>query len=419
MITGEVTRICNRPDLAKYAVPRLAKREPRYNWFLFPHSFAPQLVDAILKRFSAASDSLVLDCCLGAGTTLLACRQKGISAIGFDQLPLAVDVSNAKIQDYELGRVKENYRFVENLMREKHPSNKPEVPDFPVLQTAYDAEVLSELLRLRDAINRVDNRKNRLFLTTAYVAIVCQFSDRSKSGGWLRIDREPSRNPQSVMHTFSNQVRSMIHDLETSPLCPHNGGRWEAIQHDCREIHPSVKCDIVITSPPYLNRHDYTRIFELELALSSILTYQELKELRHSSIRSHVEANNKRITLSQLDGYKPPDYLTEVINELSSRPLNNNRIVTTISGYFEDLYMLLKSIYNMLEERGKIALILGDVRYAGVAIPVHDIVIELGACLGLEWDNTWVIRYRGNSPQQMKHFGRLPSAESIIFLHKN
>jgi len=418
MMAREGTRVCNRPDLAKYAVPRLAKREPIHNWFLFPHSFAPQLVDTILEHLNVSSDSLVLDCCLGAGTTLLACRRKGIPAIGFDHLPLAVYVSNAKIQDYDPSRVKQGYRFVENLIKTKRSYNII-VPDLPILHTAYDPEVLSELLRLRDAISSVDDSKTRLFLMTAYLAIVSQFSDRSKSGGWLRIDREPSRNPHMVMYTFSKKVCAMVHDLETAPFSYNKNCHWEAIRHDCRERYDSLKCGTVITSPPYLNRHDYTRIFELELALCGIRTHQELKELRYSSFRSHVEANNKRVTPDQLYGYRPPNQLTEIISELSNRKLNNAKIATTINGYFEDLYMLLKSVYYMLEERGKIALILGDVRYAGIAIPVHDITIELGALLGLEWGSTWVIRYRGNSPQQMKHFGRLRSAESIIFLYKN
>ena len=47
--------------------------------------------------------------------------------------------------------------------------------------------------------------------------------------------------------------------------------------------------DIVITSPPYLNRYDYSRIYTLELALLFIKDFEELKGVRHSLLRSHIE----------------------------------------------------------------------------------------------------------------------------------
>jgi tRNA G10 N-methylase Trm11 len=40
--------------------------------------------------------------------------------------------------------------------------------------------------------------------------------------------------------------------------------------------------DAVITSPPYVNRHDYTRVFGVEL-MFAFLDYEETKRLRYQS----------------------------------------------------------------------------------------------------------------------------------------
>lgn len=59
---------------------------------------------------------------------------------------------------------------------------------------------------------------------------------------------------------------------------------------DARKLYePSNKFSAVITSPPYPNRHDYTRVFDVEL-LFEFLDIDELKQLRNQSFHSHPES---------------------------------------------------------------------------------------------------------------------------------
>jgi len=54
----------------------------------------------------------------------------------------------------------------------------------------------------------------------------------------------------------------------------------------------------------------------------------------------------------------------------------------------------------------------------GVHIPADELLAEIGERAGLQWQDSWVIRMRGNSAQQMGRFGRLPSRESVVFFRK-
>jgi len=44
---------------------------------------------------------------------------------------------------------------------------------------------------------------------------------------------------------------------------------------------------IIITSPPYANRYDYTRIYSLELCFHFVKNSVELKNIRFEILRSH------------------------------------------------------------------------------------------------------------------------------------
>ena len=72
----------------------------------------------MLSEFNATEDSLVYDSFVGAGTTLLACREKQVPAWGIDQLPFSVFVSNTKVQCYlakELNEVLDTFTINHEL----------------------------------------------------------------------------------------------------------------------------------------------------------------------------------------------------------------------------------------------------------------------------------------------------------------
>ncbi len=85
-----------------------------------------------------------------------------------------------------------------------------------------------------------------------------------------------------------------------------------------------------------------------------------------------------------------------------------------LRGYFEDIYLTMHSISSVLNPAGWVAMIVGNVRYAGVNVPVDEIVAEIGVQVGMKSTHIWTARLKGNSSQQMMKFKRRPNRESIV-----
>jgi len=401
----------SNPALSKTVTARANRSQPIYRWFVYPHSFAREFVHWALDEIKLRKEGTVMDPFLGAGTTLLACKEAGISAIGFDMLPLSVLISNVKVRNYRLQTLKELWT---SLKREGWPNLANEVPDIPMLSKAFDPAVLERILSIQHSLRSIRNKKYSDFFLVGLLSIVGYVSKTEKGGGWLRLCPEKVVSPKEVDNRFVNAVELMLSDLEQSRRQQSAERNWEAYLADARNLPNTQEFDAVISSPPYLNRHDYTRIFSLELSLPFLKNHNELKNLRYRSLRSHVEAKK---TYSA-DGYNVPSRLEVILDALQETPLNNDRIPSMIRGYFEDLYCTLKGLCPLVKEDGYIVFVLGNVRFAGIIIPVDEIVAEIGEQVGLTWQKTVVARFRGNSAQQMGRFGKELSRESVIIWRK-
>ncbi|MGH9792541.1 MAG: hypothetical protein ACRD5W_15140, partial [Candidatus Acidiferrales bacterium] len=193
-------------------------------------------------------------------------------------------------------------------------------------------------------------------------------------------------------------------------------GTAEIFRGDARNfrLQPSYEGRVgaIITSPPYLNRYDYSRTYSLELCLSFIKDFRELRDVRHSLLRSHIESREhegKQIDLASL---------REILVALTAGELNNDRIPIMIQGYFEDMNLAIGNIWRCLGPKGLVALVIANARFAGEMVPVDLMLCELAARHGLQTESIWVTRYKGNSSQQMAKYGRIPVRESIVFWRK-
>lgn len=411
-----------RLDWRKLVTPCFTRTRPIYNWFIYPHSFDKQLVQELLAEMEIGPGQTVWDPFVGAGTTVLACKQLGISAYGTDLLPISVLISRAKICDYDPDTLSDTLDSFTYRIRK---GTQDRFADVAIVRKALSPRIRLRISSLLEQM-RALAEPARLFFTIALISILEDVSYTVKSGGWLRLDFDKSVSERDVKSLFVQRASMMLDHVRTStslatPSPRQTIGRGSASYVDVwigdarfeRLLQP---VNAVITSPPYLNRHDYTRVFALELALVAVNTDKELKELRYQTLRSHVEARAPKRT--DQNDYQPPVLLDKVLKDIEARGVNNTRIPQTIRGYFEDMYHVLMSTRENLESGGMAAFVLGNTRFSGVMIPVDLIVAEIGRKLGLEPEKIIVARYRGNSAQQMGVYGREEARESVIIFHK-
>ncbi len=407
-------KVTNRSKYLSLVSPLPDQKTPIYNWHSFKHSFSRELVQGLISEFDLKKGAWILDPFCGGGTTLLSSKQLSINTQGIDILPFAVFLSNVKTRYYdefillkELRKLRQ-YQYDKSGKRAKLPS------DITLLDKAFPSTIKNELLSLKQQLNQIKKKYYRDFFNLAFLSILESVSNTSKDGGFLRIvDRNIS--PDSVRFKFLDKCAVMIGDvIKNNNTYKQNGTTTGAELGDARKIPIKRHFDAIITSPPYPNRHDYTRIYSLEMAFNFISNNSELKQIRYDTLRSHVEARRK----FESKGYEQPVRLGRLIQKIQKNGTNNPQIVDMIGGYFEDMFLCLGQMKKRLTAKGKVALVISNVRFAGVNIPADELLSDIGCQVGLKPKAIWAVRKRGNSAQQMKQYKRKPSRESIVLWEK-
>ena len=387
--------------------------KPVHRWFAFPHSFASELVDALIDEWQLTSDDQLLDPFVGAGTTVLAAKERNVAATGYDISPLSELVSRVKVGDYESSTLESLMETLTKLLNTHNSEKLNSDQTSGLLVKALPGRLLTNFLHYANVIDSLTcSQDERDFFKLALISIIPHFSRAKATGGWLKWTK--NNNRENILPSmFRNQVTTMISDISEVDFQPHSC--WRIAVADARSI-PDDDCTYtaLITSPPYPNRHDYTRIFGVEL-MFGFLTPEQTRQLRYQSLHSHPEARPNRPDCSE---YSHSTKLSAILSDLENE-VSDLRVRRMVGGYFRDIYLCLREASRVCKPHAKLAFVLGNVQYAGHTIPVDELTAELGARVGLHCKKICVGRFRGNSAQQMRKYGRRPSRESIVIFERS
>jgi len=389
------------------------KKIPFLRIYRYKEAFAFNFVNDFLKRFKANSDDYVFDPFSGMGTTMFSSMLYGVPSIGIDKLPIAYFISKTLplflfLKENEIKKVWES-------VKQRVENSKPAdvAMDVPIMQVAFSEENLLLLRKLKSAIDELSEPHKDVFLLL-FFSILEECSFTSKDGQFLRLRRNKKvSNPIEAMKRKVAQVEEDVRrikflypDLDISKkIIP---DVHLADTRDLSKIKFKKKPTIIITSPPYVNRYDYTRTYSLELCFHFVKNFEELKAIRFGILRSHIESKLRK-------NEKPPHpAVEEVVDALSKKKLNNPKIPDMITAYFVDMQKVIKEWYKISASGTKVAMVVDNVRFEGEIIPVDLILSEMAEEAGFKVKEIIVARYKGNSSQQMKKYGKVPVRESIV-----
>jgi DNA modification methylase len=374
-VQGTIVEKLEWKDLATF-VPN--KSLPVYNWFYYKEGFSRQLVEELIKMFSLSKNSVVLDPFCGVGTTLLACKQNGIDAVGYDVLPISVFASRVKTANYDIEKLKENARKISKgrFIRLQH--NFP-----PLIRKAFNKYALEDIAFVRSQILELEPEV-REFFTLALINAAMKCSYAYKDGSAIKIKKRPAIPLRKML---KHVTKKMIKDAEKILLSEKTNADIRVELNDARRLPLSDdSVDAVITSPPYLNQIDYTKVYAIE------------EFFIHGDPMPGVRA-----FVGMRTNNKESDFLSELDMPLQARL------------YFEDMNEALKEVYRVLKKDGKAAIVVGNGYVDGVI--ESDIILSyLAQQIGFRLVNIYVLNTRFALEERITKKGIL--RESMIILEK-
>ena len=404
-----------------------AKLQPIHRWYPYTQGFDPNLVHTLLSDFGLPPGATVLDPFGGVGTTGLACRSAGFNSVLNDISPLMTWVSRTKNVAFSISGVQKALASLDlgQVAAERPMDINPSLfRNF--FDTAYSPNILRGVLSLLAFIDsRVEDEKISAFLKLMLLGKLESLSNIRKHGSHYRYLNSatsvgleklniPIADPNTdVVEVWLDAVRTGLADIATMQFAlPASAMR--ILLGDARKLRiPDSSIDAVITSPPYLNRNNYIAQQKGELALLNFVSDSEAyKTLVRSTLASHVEATLPTTPRSSTRE------VNELIEKISLTEGNNPKIPCMIAGYFEDTAAVLSELARVCKPGAKVAFVVGNARWGGVVIPVDHLVMLLAEQAGFRPERIVITRYKGNSPQQMRRFGRIAVRESIVVFSK-
>ena len=427
-------------DLSRSLVSFQAnKSAPFYRWLKYKEAFSSELVQYFLDTFKTGSYSLarVLDPFAGVGTTLTTAGKAGCCATGIELMPvgaaaiharLLADTVSLKSFAYHLGRLSD-------FPLESPKFNTYCFPHLGITERAFLVRTERALSAYQAFLEGIQREDVRTLFRFACLAILEEVSYTRKDGQYLRWDSRSGRLLKSNFNkgkvyefrpSIIRKLKIILEDLKrgSGHTAPSN---VELIEGSClTELYglPEASFTLVITSPPYCNRYDYTRTYALELAFLGY-TEDSIRKLRQQLLTCTVENKSKREQLAEeyrIKGVKDrynaavrsfmcEEALQEVLSLLYDAEkrgeLNNSNIPAMVENYFFEMNLVIHELARVLSPGGHIAMVNDNVQYHGEEIPVDLILSNLAARAGLDVEHIWVLpRGKGNSSQQMGTHGR-------------
>ena len=263
-------KLTSAPELKPFVTFVPNKIEPIHNWYYYKEGYSKKLVEAFLKEFDVKKGEIVLDPFCGVGTTPLACRQNNINSIGFDVSPLTVFVSDVKTRHYNLDDLE---KYVRQALKWKFVKPK-QIPQQKWLKKMFSPYVLEDIVFYKKKIFEIKDEKIRNFLMLGLIDAAMKCSYAYKDGAFVRVVK---KGLPPLKKIFSYKIRKMLRDVRE--FNPESEPQIDIA--DCRVLPLKDKSvDYIISSPPYLNKIEYTKIYKTE--------YELFFHLPESNIRSFI-----------------------------------------------------------------------------------------------------------------------------------
>lgn len=400
-----------------------------HRWYPFVEGYSKEFIEDILEELPFVPTCALEPFC-GSGTTPVELQNHGIKCYSFEVSPFMHLLSIVKLgRNYNVDTFE---HYVKALTKKLSHTNKDirRIESLPFGNTIVKRDqskkwnfhdpAIDGILDIRHAIRTiVDNDNYKNLFTIALASIIIQASNMFRNGKCLSYKKgwENRIFSRKEIHNFFLDKLNSIFAEDIRIISNQNSSVHNSkicylgdVRKNINQV-PDGKVDLIITSPPYLNSRDYTDIYMLELkVLQLINSYEELRELRKHTLRSHVQVPYDKILPIE------NERLRNSLLAMSNKELDtwNHHIINMICAYFEDMQLLFSEFAKKMHKGGVIYFNVANSAYYGVEVPVDYIIADIAESCGFKVREIRKARDLKTSPQQSDKIGKL--RESVIVI---
>lgn len=371
-------------------------RTPIHRWYGYKEGFSPSFVNEFVSKYSRSLEDIIFDPFGGVGTTGLEANKMGYNAYLMDVNPLGIFASTVKTRHYsdiEVDHFVNEINLFESI--EKWPITLS--IDNKTIVKYFDETTWNSLLQIKSYISKRGDETVRNLFSLALLSLIEEISTHHKNGNGVKKKRmlpEPL-SFSALKEKLVGRLSMYIGDIKNTNL---KGETTIFYQSNLEGYALPSKADIVLTSPPYANCFDYSKVYLTELWVGGFFTTKEDQKLfRDKSVISHVHYrwNPRNET-----------YGTDIINNLivpilEKKDLWSNNIIPMLKGYFSDMGKFLFNLSKNLNEGATVGIVVGNSVYGGTPIATDVILARQAEELGYKCINIKVYRKVIASSQQM------------------
>lgn len=399
---------------------------PIHRWWRFVLAFPPHLVSQYLDEFDCEGKrAVVFDPFSGTGTTLVEAKRRRCQAVGMEALDFCFLASKVKTTwDLPLGVLEETaevllgkvaadfsrYGFFDSngTLFHAHRNAETTIRCDLALPAAQQKLLGKGYVSARPMQKLLVIQRHVLALPAGPVADFFKLAlgsaavPASNVGFGPEIYRKKEKLDEDVWAIFSEQVEMMLSDIRQ---CQKRAfGDSEVYHHDSRDLSPlgDIRIDAVITSPPYPNEKNYSRITRIEnLITNCVQSRVDLKRIKKGLIRS----NSQNVYKGDQDDQFVKKFasIQKIAEEIEERRISMGktsgfeRLYPRVTKhYFGGMYRHLLALKSLMKRGGRCAYVVGDqMSFLMVHIKTGEILAELAEAIGYRivridlWRERW------------------------------
>lgn len=403
--------------------------------------FYPQLARSLLNVCGVPAGGIVVDPFAGCGTSVLEASLLGIQGFGIDANPMAVLVSQAKLQllATPVSRLKPAFRRLRNI----EPGNG-RLPDedylkkwFPPGNMAFLRAIIPGIGRLREVAIR-----NGALVALSSVLREASYQDPAQ----LRVGRRKEGEIPDLRELFEAALDDLLQDLQAIHDTP--GVDWQKIPSfgscvvlgDARRLASAMPAemvgsvDAVITSPPYANALPYIDTDRLSLRLLDLLPNGSQRqaegalignrEVGEPTLRELGEDLRRELVEQTWITSSLADVIRETVEvaKLPASGFRKQRTPYLLFAYFRDMKAVLGQIAKVLRPGGQFALVVGDNTVSGLSgpqtVPTAEILEHLAQHQGLTREEEFTKRLTSFGASDTVHQRNAMATERVLLFRK-